>query len=85
MKYNELQYFKAKTPETNEIRVRGMLFDNRTGVILAASCVYLLLFIFFKNHVFTHFTGALSGTIESLLPFPQFYMNYKRKSVYSLR
>ncbi len=47
--------------------------------------IYLFIFMYFQNETFTEITGLLSSSIEALLPVPQFYNNWQKKSVKGVR
>ena len=63
----------------------NVVIDGTSRKILTILALYAVVFVVFSNDTITALTGALSGLLEAILPIPQLYNNYKRKSVESLR
>lgn len=88
------KYFEIETERAAEASSKKGIskYHNNANAIfmllshlLALTYVYFAIFTFFRSSFLIHVTGSLSAIFEGLIAIPQFFSNYKAKSVESLR
>ena len=87
-KYFEVEVYRnsgGKESEEDASLIANKRMNDLATKLGILFMVYFAIFMLFMNDTFVEVTGALSSVVEAVVPLPQFFSNFQRKSVEGVR